>query len=115
MNVNIAIMQTLKDIGVPVSFLVCKEEPKPALYVTFFEVNADESDYADDKAITEEINVQVDIWATFGSSISGIRKSIITSMKSNGWALTNQGTDLYESDTNVLHKVLEFKYEGEVE
>lgn len=107
-DINKEVIKTLKDIGVPVSFLTCKQQPKPDVYVTFFEVLANNEDYADDKATTDTHLIQVDIWALYGNSIASLKEKIIKAMENNSFKLKAINADQFEEETNLIHKAIEF-------
>lgn len=109
MNVQQVFTSALKDVGVPVSFLKNISSPKPPIYITFFEVVGIPTNYSDNKAKNRTITVQVDIWATYGSSLFKLQKDIIGAMEIAGFKLKAVRADMYEVDTNLVHKPLEFE------
>lgn len=109
MNVHQVVITALKNIGAPVSFLKNIDNPKPPIYVTFFEVAGIPTNHSDNKAKNRAITVQVDIWATYGNSLFILKKDIIKAMKEAGFSLTAVRADMYEVDANLVHKPLEFE------
>lgn len=74
--------------------------------VTFFEVNNQETDFADDVAFASLIVMQIDIWSK--ESTSAIAKEVSNTMKVEGWS-RSLSTDQYETDVEVHHKIMRFR------
>lgn len=109
MNVNERVMNALKDIGIPVSFLKNSDNPKPPIYITFFEVTGIPILHSDNKAKGRTVTIQVDLWGTYGNSLFKLQKDVITAMEEVGFRLSAIRPDMYEEETNIVHKPLEFK------
>ncbi len=105
-NINILILQALKDIGVPVFFQEA-DEGADYPYITFFEYNNSPTDFSDDKEDTRTHYIQVDIW-TRGSYIQ-LAKNVEKALAEVDVSYTN-GRDLYEKDVKVYHKAMRFTY-----
>lgn len=67
-------------------------------------------EYVDDKPTYMEHEVQVDIWADYNLSIHHTIEKVIELMRINGFGLISIRADMYESDTNIVHKPLLFNY-----
>lgn len=67
-------------------------------------------EYVNDKPTYMEHEVQVDIWADYEISIHETLVKVIQAMRENGFGLVSVRADMYESDTNILHKPILFSY-----
>jgi hypothetical protein len=83
----------------------------PPPYVTYFEVNNSESGSADDLEYANDIEIQVDIWAS-GSTIP-IAKVVQKVMRGLGF-IHQAMPDLYEDATQIFHKPIRFTITKEV-
>lgn len=62
-----------------------------------------------------EHEVQVDIWADYEVSIHSMIEKVIRLMKENGFMLVSIRADMYEPDTNIIHKPILFSYLEKIE
>jgi len=105
MNFNSLIIDTLKPLGVPVSFLTYTGESRP--YIVFQELDQRSSFDSDD---VEEITnhfIQLDVFHT--GNYTSLVESVKASLKAIGFTRQSE-QDLYEPDTKLYHKVLRFNY-----
>jgi hypothetical protein len=75
--------------------------------ITFFEVDNNDSEFADDKPIGSTVVVQIDVWNQ-GGSTSAISGEVDKTMKMLGF-FRSSGPDFYEDDTKVFHKALRYR------
>ena len=108
MSVSKEVINTLKNIGVPVSFQTTKTDKFP--YVTFFTYLDTGRLHSDDKETITGYFVQVDVWskADYTNLVKDIHESMLTAN-----FIKQQYHDLYEPDTGVYHKVMRFLKEVE--
>jgi hypothetical protein len=109
MNLNSLVVDTIKNLGVPVSFQ--NYTGKEPTYITFFEYNQQGEEYADDTEIGTGHFIQIDIWSKsdYIMLVESVKNSLI---KAGFWRLSE--IDLYENDTNIYHKGMRFFYLEEV-
>lgn len=112
MKFNKLIKDTLNDIGCPVSFIENTQDKKPDIYVTFSNMPSTPVVFADDKENIREYNFQVDIWCKYGKSYASIMDIIIEKMQAAGFKYID-GPEMYEEETKIIHKVLQFTFEEE--
>ena len=84
--------------------------------ISFFEITNFDDNYADDRAISSEIHIQIDIWAKADMmvTVSTIAVEVDKTMKQLGFKRT-AAADLYEDDTAVFHKALRYYTNRELE
>ncbi|KAA0944154.1 hypothetical protein FQ087_18695 [Sporosarcina sp. ANT_H38] len=106
MSLNSLIIQTLKPTGVPAVFQVYTGTQ--TTYITFFEYNEMGTSFAEDAEQTERRSIQVDIWSkgNYADLVKQVRK-----LMTDAGFTRNSGTESYEDDTKVFHKVFRFYYE----
>lgn len=107
-NLNSKILKTLENVGVPVSFI--KRDKKAPIEITFFTINGTPDNFNDNNYECIEHLIQVDIWAKYGNSITDITRKVIKAMQDNNFYLSSVRADMYESDTDMIHKPIEFRY-----
>lgn len=112
-NIKEKIVQALESNQALVSLLGGKRiypmiAPRPDEFprITFFELNNIEDRYADDEAISSEIQVQIDVWTKIPSS--DISQEVARTMKELGFQRYS-AQDLYEGDTKIFHKAMRYK------
>lgn len=75
--------------------------------ITLFEVvNSDEA-AADDEATMSDVNVRVDVWTKDETTLFDVANRVKKILKTNLLCTVKLGSKLYESDTEVHHKVIE--------
>ncbi|MFS1511886.1 hypothetical protein VQL36_05540 [Chengkuizengella sp. SCS-71B] len=106
MSINAIIINSLKDIGVPVGFQNYSGSQKT--YISFFEYNQKSGLNADDEEQRTTHFIQIDVWSNtdYTEIVSQVKQAI----KSNGFTRTSEA-DLYEKETGIFHKVIRFKGE----
>ena len=67
-------------------------------------------EYVNDKPTYMEHEVQVDIWADYEVSIHETLVKVVKAMRENGFGLVSIRSDMYEPDTNLLHRPILFSY-----
>lgn len=105
MSLNKLIIDTLKPIGVPVSFQTYSGTA--TTYITFFEYNQFSALNADDEEQHTAHFMQVDVWSK--GDYTAIVQQVKQLMKQAGFRRTFE-TELYEPDTKIFHKVIRFSY-----
>lgn len=98
---NKLIIDTLKPLGIPVSFQVYKGTA--TTYITFFEYNERPGLNADDKELQTNVYYQIDVWS----------KADYTSLVANAKRLLNEvgfsrinEFEQYEEDTGIYHRII---------
>ena len=107
--INKLILDTLKNIGAPVSFQ--KYSGTATTYITFFEYLQKGENYADNVDKTAGHYIQVDIWSK--GDYTSLRNSTLAALKAVDFSKTHE-TEMYENDTQIYHKVLRLFYLEEV-
>ena len=105
---NSLIINTLKPIGVPVTFQ--NYVGKETTYITFFTYLEQGEEFADDEEIVTGHYIQVDVWSK-GNYLEVVNE-VKERMKQAGFRRRSE-YELYEKDTKIFHKVLRFVYEEE--
>lgn len=100
---NKLIIDTLKGLGVPVSFQ--KYKGTESTYITFFSYDGRSALLADDQEKQTRYYYQVDIWSKgdYTTLVNSVRQALI-----NVGFLRLSEFDLFEDDTETFHKVLRF-------
>lgn len=105
MSLNKIIIDTLKPLGVPVSFQTYTGQA--TTYITFFEVVQYSAMNADDDEVKTGYNIQIDIWSK--GDYTSLAQQVKELMKEKGFRRTTEAED-YEPDTKTFHKVIRFSY-----
>lgn len=98
---NKLIIDTLKLLGIPVSFMKYKgQEPT---YITFFSYDGRPGLQADDREKQAKYYYQIDIWSKddYTELVNNVRQALLNV----GFLRINE-FDLFEEDTGYYHKVL---------
>lgn len=66
--------------------------------------------HANDCVTHIEHEVQVDIWSDIELSIHELTSKVIKLMRDNGFMLISVRSDIFESETNIIHKPVIFSY-----
>lgn len=101
---NKKILESLKDLGVPVLY-GWYDESLNKTHITFFTFNEIPEDYSDDDYESLENYIQVDIWSK--ENVESLKRKIKKAMKDNGFRYTD-GRDQFEIDRKLYHKALRF-------
>lgn len=101
----IALSKILQSTGVQVRHLTYSGEE--TTYITYQEYNSNGSAFAENKEIETNHFVQVDIWTK--DTFEELAKQVLQLMTASGYYRTYE-TELYESDTQIKHKVIRFQY-----
>jgi hypothetical protein len=105
MSLNALIINTLKPLGVPVSF---QTYPGNELtYITFFEFNQRSAVSADNEEKRTAHSIQVDIWSK--TDYTNLTKSVKAALVEVGFVRSME-TEYYENETGYFHKVLRFNF-----
>lgn len=107
--INKVILDTLRNIGVPVSFQTYSGTA--TTYITFFEYLQLAENYADNVDRTAGHYIQVDIWSK--GDYTTLRNITLAALKAVGFSKTHE-TEVFENDTLIYHKVLRLFYLEEV-
>lgn len=103
MSLNSLIVDTLRPLGVPVSFL--RYTGKKTTYITFFEFNQRSALSGDDAEKATAYSIQVDIWSQ--GNYLNLVKQVKEAMTQAGFRRTFE-TELYEDESRYYHKVIRF-------
>jgi len=90
--------------GEKIYWLVAGDDELP--YVTYFELANFDTDFSDDEAAANNIEIQVDVW-TKGNP-QKIAEEVNRTMVGLGYYRYG-AADLYEDDTKIYHKVLRYE------
>jgi hypothetical protein len=85
--------------------------------ITLFEVVNTDDVSADDESTVSDVNVRVDVWTKDESTLFDIANRVKKVLKTNLLCTVKLGAKIYESDTEVFHKVIEtylFLEQGEI-
>lgn len=75
--------------------------------ITMFEVvNTDEA-AADNEATMSDINIRVDVWTDNESTLFAITDRVKKTLKASLPCTVKLGAKIYETDTQIYHKVIE--------
>ena len=108
---NKQIIDTLKNLGVPVSFQTYSGTE--TTYVTFFTYLENVESYADNKETSIGNYTQVDVWSK--GDYTTLVSSVLEALKQAEFRRTYI-TELYENDTKLYHKVIRItKNEGVIQ
>ena len=104
---NKLIIDTLKVLGVPVTFQTYSGTA--TTYITFFNYLENIESYADNKETSKGNYIQIDIWSK--GDYTTLVDSVLEALKQAEFQRTYV-TELYENDTKLYHKVIRvFKFE----
>lgn len=105
MSLNSLIISSLQSTRVPVAF---QHYPgNEDTYITFFEFAQNGALYGDDQELKSDHAIQVDIWSK--SDYTYLTKQVKDILKNIGFTKSYE-TELYETDTEIYHKVLRFNF-----
>ena len=105
---NKLIIDTLKSLGVPVSFQVYSGTA--TTYITFSKYLENVESYADNKETSISNYIQVNVFST--GDYTALVNSVLDALKTAGFRRTYV-TEIYENDTKLYHKVIRItKNEG---
>lgn len=105
---NKLIIDTLKSLGVPVSFQVYSGTA--TTYITFFNYSENVESYADNKETSISNYIQVNVFSK--GDYTDLVNSVLEALKQAEFRRTYV-TEMYESDTKFYHKVIRItKNEG---
>lgn len=92
---------------VPVEYIEYTGRSKT--YVTYTFTNDEPSLFGDDKEIGSVVSVDIDIFSD--KNYLAIENKIIEIMNDNNFIRTGCSPDMYEKDTGLYHKTIEFEKE----
>ena len=107
MNEYELIKNIFKDFEVPVEYLTYKGKEKT--YVTYTFTGDDPKLFADNKELGSVISIDIDIFSD--SNFLAIEEQIKTIMEANNYIRVGCSPDMYEEDTGLYHKTIEFEKE----
>lgn len=82
--------------------------------LTMFEMLNNDSEYADDKAIMNDVWIRIDIWSD-KNNLFELSKLVKSALEENfEMCRVELQSDMYESDTNIYHKPINVKIKMEV-
>lgn len=111
-NFNEEIETTLKDLGVPVSFMFYDGDA--TTYVTYMQLDKDNALAGDDEVLGCVQYYDFDVYSK-GNYLNVI-SNLIDLMQAAGWTYqpSRDSPDLYERDTKYYHKTICLAKESEV-
>ena len=92
---------------IPVDYL--KYKGKSKTYVTYTFINDDPELFAEDKEVASIITLDIDIFSD--RNYLAIETAIKDLMEENNFIRTGNSPDMYEEDTGLYHKTIEFEKE----
>lgn len=107
MNDYELIKNIFKDFEVPVEYLTYKGKSKT--YVTYTFTGDDPKLFGDNKELGSVISIDIDIFSD--SNFLAIEEKIKTIMEANNYIRVGCSPDMYEEDTGLYHKTIEFEKE----
>lgn len=82
--------------------------------LTMFEILNNDSEYADDKAIMNDVWIRIDIWSD-KNNLFELSKMVKSALEEKfEMCRIEMQSDMYESDTNIYHKPINVKIKMEV-
>lgn len=97
----------VNEIEIPVEYIKYKGSSKT--YVTYTFISDDPTLFGDDKEIGSIVAVDIDIYSD--KNYLAIQKKIEEIMENNDFIRTGCSPDMYEEDTGLFHKTIEFEKE----
>ncbi|ETT84174.1 hypothetical protein MKZ08_08470 [Viridibacillus sp. FSL R5-0477] len=110
MSLNKLIIDTLKPIGIPVALLTYTGTA--TTYITFFQYNEMGVVFAEDSEQETRHSIQIDVWSK-GNHVDVV-KQVKKLLKEQGFSRVT-AHELYEDDTKIFHKVMQFYYDDQSE
>lgn len=98
---------TLDDEKIPVEYI--KYKGKKKTYVTYTFTDDDPKLFGEDKEIGSVISVDIDIYSD--GNYLAIQDAIQIIMENNEFIRTGCSPDMYEEDTGLYHKTIEYEKE----
>ena len=98
---------TVDEKIIPVEYIKYKGNSKT--YVTYTFTNDDPSLFGEDKEIGSVISIDIDIYSD--KNYLAIQEKIEELMENNDYIRTGCSPDMYEDDTGLFHKTIEFEKE----
>lgn len=98
---------TVDEKIIPVEYIKYKGNSKT--YVTYTFTNDDPSLFGEDKEIGSVISIDIDIYSD--KNYLAIQEKIEEIMENNDFIRTGCSPDMFEDDTGLFHKTIEFEKE----
>ena len=98
---------TVDEKIIPVEYIKYKGNSKT--YVTYTFTNDDPSLFGEDKEIGSIISIDIDIYSD--NNYLAIQEKIEELMENNDFIRTGCSPDMFEDDTGLFHKTIEFEKE----
>ena len=98
---------TVDEKIIPVEYIKYKGNSKT--YVTYTFTNDDPSLFGEDKEIGSIISIDIDIYSD--KNYLAIQEKIEELMENNDFIRTGCSPDMFEDDTGLFHKTIEFEKE----
>ena len=95
------------DQEIPVEYI--KYKGKNKTYVTYTFTGDDPQLFGEDKEIGSVISLDIDIYSD--KNYLAIQEAIENRMEDNDFIRTGSSPDMYEEDTGLFHKTIEFEKE----
>lgn len=109
-NIYAKVTQALDEKVLGCKVQKIKRCPEAQLSISYLLHPSIPKEYVNDKPTYMEHEVQVDIWTDYEISNHAAVEKAIELMRVNGFGLVSIRADMYEPDTNIIHKPLLFKY-----
>lgn len=98
---------TVSGVTFPVSHLTYQGKGKD--YVIWTVSSESPSFEADDKYLSSEVMVDIDIWAV--GNLNGVKNAIFTKFINAGWSWAGNGSEDYDQETAQYHIEMNFTNE----
>lgn len=109
-NIYAKVTQALDEEVLGCKVQKIKRDPEAQLSVSYIMHPTIPREFYCDTCKYLEHEVQVDIWANYEVSIHETLVKVIKAMRENGFGLVIIRSDMYEADTNIVHKPILFSY-----
>lgn len=109
-NIYAKVTQALDEKVLGCKVQKIKRDPEAQLSISYILHPSIPREYVNDKPTCMEHEVQVDIWADYEVSIHETLVKVVKAMRENGFGLVSIRSDMYEPDTNLLHRPILFSY-----
>ena len=111
---NRKLMDLLKNLSIPISYMRNLDEEKPPIYAVYYNLGDSGAGYAYDKATATIKTVQINLYAAATVDYSSAQLEIVQALTSAGFIFTDR-PESYLETTDTIMKPLEFSLEEENE
>lgn len=109
-NLHVLINNTLDENQLGCKVQKFKRDAQAKLSISYFLHPSVPVEYANDKPISIEHEVQIDIWGDYEVSIHNTTEKVIALMREKGFGLVLSRQEEYDDETGIIHKPIIFNY-----